>query len=532
MTYLTDLAQRAKSFLDGPAKGNHVEAVVQDRYDKRLWAEILAEVPPIKDLVEELNQRYDYTDKMIADVLNQFWQSDPRLRSQAEMDAGYLTNHAVSAHVASTPETVQTRAYTQHAKYGAAMATISVGQTVRDFLASNKDLHDQQQKARDAQQQQQDAQQQVQEAADALGDAAGEHRGEGPLTQAQATAAATLEASLAAAITAVEVALVAAQDASEPVRDGLRAPIRKAVIAAGNELADEAEMMRAWGVNAGELQQMSFQERADLAKLLRGSRLHRFRALIGRFLMMAAAQRSRKVEFARDEVYSTEMSDRLPDVLGGEFAHLINRHTRLDFLQRLAEGQLLSRKYRGVEKVGQGAIIFICDNSQSMTLRDKDGVTREAWAKAFMLAMLDQARVAKRDFVGINFSSETQQKVWRFPAGKSKITDVISMTEHFFSGGTDVQRPLDLAMDILEKEFNDTGKTKADLCLVTDDECHVTPHWQQQYLARKQHLGFRTFGVAVGMAQPGGTLSALSDNVRSVQSFTDPMSVADILRIT
>lgn len=532
---LKDMISKAKSFLGAkPIVGTATDAVRADRYDKMLFQEILDEVPPIRDLVDELGGKYDYAEQMVADALNQFWQSDPQVRSQSAMDVGYLTNHAVATDIKSAPETAETRTYTQHDKYGAAMATIAVGGKIREFLKKNKELQEEQEKAKQAQQEQDAANQAAQDAQDAAEAEAGEYDGEGPLTAGQQAALDALQAALDAAAAAAVVADQATEDAqgaAKAAQTALRAPIREAVKDAGDELAEEAEMLRAWGVDPGELQQMNFSERADLARMLRSNRLNKFRALIGRFRMMAAAQRSRKIEFARDEVYSTEMSDRLPDVIGSEFAHLANKHTRLDFLTRLAEGQLLSRKYRGDEKVGQGAIIFLCDNSGSMSICDSTGMTREAWAKAFMLAMLDQARAAKRDFVGINFSSRGEQRVWRFPAGKCELRDVIEMTEHFFGGGTDFEQPLDKAMDILEAEFNETGKQRADLVLCTDDDCRVSIEWQKRYQARKDRLGFRTFGIAVGMANPGGALTALSDNVRAVTEFADPTSVADIMRV-
>ncbi len=156
---------------------------------------------------------------------------------------------------------------------------------------------------------------------------------------------------------------------------------------------------------------------------------------------------------------------------------------------------------------------------------------REAWAKAFALALLDQARESRRDFVAISFSSRSQQAVWHFPKGAADLTDVIAFTEHFFGGGTNFDQPLDKAIAILEREFNEAGKAKADLVFITDDECRVSTEWMASYLARKDRLAFRTFGVAVGMQRAGSTLAALSDNVRAITDFTDPAEVADIIQV-
>ena len=59
------------------------------------------------------------------------------------------------------------------------------------------------------------------------------------------------------------------------------------------------------------------------------------------------------------------------------------------------------------------------DTSHSMFEAGPGGVTREAWAEACALALLDQARHAGRDFVGIRFSAADKSKVFRFPADRS-----------------------------------------------------------------------------------------------------------------
>ena len=76
------------------------------------------------------------------------------------------------------------------------------------------------------------------------------------------------------------------------------------------------------------------------------------------------------------------------------------------------------------------------------------GVSGEAWAKACALALLDQARAARRDFAGILFSSASELAdvpVPRRPA--PAIGDVLDFAESFFGGGTDFAAPLDAAAE-------------------------------------------------------------------------------------
>ena len=53
-------------------------------------------------------------------------------------------------------------------------------------------------------------------------------------------------------------------------------------------------LMRAWGVEPGQLERMPFEQRARLAQRLSSGRLGRFAQLIGRFRQMAFGGRARK----------------------------------------------------------------------------------------------------------------------------------------------------------------------------------------------------------------------------------------------
>jgi uncharacterized protein with von Willebrand factor type A (vWA) domain len=574
-SYLGKTIGEAQGFLQRPGtKATEVDAVKQDTFDKNTFRQLLNEAPALEELTyQDLGQKYDYTEELVGDVFSEFWQSDPLLRSHKEMHPSFLLNHAVANDMARAPETPQTRVYTKHDKYGAAMATIAVTKKIKESLENAKEAQEAAEAAAAAEQELRDKIRELMEnmppgcfpgpgggggdeegdgppggVGSAPADGEGEDGeggacyfglpdgAEGPLTADNAQAFEDLVAALQEAQQAdlkYEETLAEAQDQAHAVEVRCQPEIRQAIEEAGNMLTDEAELFASWGVEDGVLKRMDFGQRQALASALRRNKMAEYRKLLGRFKMMQAAQSAKKVEFARDEAYDVELSGRLPDVLAGEFALLANEHTRLDFLERLSEDQLLSKKYRGIEKIGQGSIICLVDNSGSMSTKAGSGrgsgPTREAYAKAFALALLDQARSSNRDFVGINFSNAHQISVFRFPKGAADIHLAMRFVEEFYGGGTDFMEPIDRAMEILEAEYNDAGLIKADLCIVTDDDCRVSPQWLAKYKEKKDRLGFRMFGIAVGCTA-GNALSSLSDNVRSIQEFTDPMLVADIIR--
>lgn len=548
MILLDSMLGKARSWLGAtPTPTAARDAVRANRFEAALFQEVLEDAPHLQSLVTELNVRYDYTEDLMRDTLLQFYQGDPMVRARPEMDPGYLTNHAVATNLASLPQTAATRQFTKHSKYGAAMAAISVGGSIKEFLAENKELEEAAKAADQAQQalaqQQQDLQQACQGgegAADQLAAAMGDFDGNGPLTAAQAqaqasadTAAGTVEAALQTAEQAQQIAEQAQQaagEAADTAKQALRGPVANGVGKAHDQLAEEAALFRGWGISDGQVARMDFTERAQLAQRLRSHRLSKYIKELGRWRVMGQVQRAKRITPARDEVYDVELSGRLPDMLASELPLLATEPGRLDFLIRLAENRLLSKKYRGVELVGQGAIICCVDTSASMKKADQHGLPRELFAKGLALTMLDQARTEHRDFVGIIFANERNQRVFHFPKGEGAIEDVLAFTELFFAGGTSFEQPLDLAMDVLEQQFSAEHKAKGDIVLVTDDECAVSVPWMRTFQARKERLGFRVFGMALGMEQPGSTLDALSDNVRSVNDFIDPSVVADVVR--
>ena len=279
---------------------------------------------------------------------------------------------------------------------------------------------------------------------------------------------------------------------------------------------DERASAAAWGIDPGELQTMDFQARKDLAGRLSGSRMARFRELIGRFRMTARSEQARKAEFGRDELYSIALGRDLAEVLPSELVLLAHPRLREQFIRRFAEGQLLSRKWRGRQRAGDGPIIVLLDTSGSM---EGDA---EGWAKAFALSLMEVARHDSRAFTTILFSSRTQ--VHRVDG--TGLDAMVEVGETFLGGGTSYDRPL---ADAIAIATADAAFAKSDIVMVTDGECDMADAtWER--LAAAREGGLRVFGIAVG-TEPGAALERMCDNVRSICDFTDANSVSDIYTV-
>ncbi|MYY82939.1 VWA domain-containing protein [Streptomyces sp. SID335] len=486
-----------------PLPERHTAAVVVDRFDRLTWRDTYEQSAALRELTDELSARHECAADLLADVFLAAYQARPRLRERTDMALSRMANHQVVASLMESPAFAELHRETVGDPYAAAMAVLAQATALRRLL---DDTRDAQERA---------------ERADRTESAAQETDG-APDTER----------------TAHQAAEDAARDAAQALgaaAPGIRTVTRVAGARAAEAVREEAALMRAWGVGAGELERMPFDRRARLAERLRSSRLAAWAELIGRFRQMADGERARKVEHTSGELIGVTLGDDLSRVVPSELAHLGLPASRAVFAARYAAGQLMLYDSEGERTTGRGAVIACVDTSHSMYAEGPGGVTREAWAKACALALLDQARHGGRDFVGILFAAADKLQVFRFPADEAADADrVVDFAETFLGGGTSYQKPLSAALELLAEEFDAAARTRGDIVMLTDDECDVTEEWMRGWNDAKHRLGFRVFGLAVGAppaAEAGSVLDALCDNLRVVEDFTDVHAAADLFRV-
>ncbi|UZI31938.1 VWA domain-containing protein [Streptomyces sp. VB1] len=454
-----------------------------------------------------------------------------RLRERTEMAPSRLVNHQIVTALVESPDFTALRRETVGDPYAAAMAVLAQSGALRRMLERAQDAQGRADRAAKALQ---DADSAATAVAEALQRAAEEADEDGGVPASTADAVHRAIEAAEATGTAARVAARAAEQGAAAV-PGLRTAAHHAAAKAAEAAREEAVLMRAWGVGPGELERMPYARRARLAERLRAGRLARWAELIGRFRQMADGERARKVESTAGELVGVTLGDDLSRLIPSELANLGLPELRAVFAARYAAGELMLYDSRGEQPTGRGAVIACVDTSHSMYAAGPGGVTREAWSKACALALLDQARHAGRDFVGILFSAEDRIQVFRFPAGRpAGIERVLDFAETFLGGGTSYQTPLTAARELLEEEFDDAATTRGDIVMITDDECGVTEEWMRGWNDARRVLGFRVFGLAVGApgaAEAGSVLDALCDNLRSIEDLTDVHAAADLFRL-
>lgn len=430
-----------------------------------------------------------------------------------------------------SPDFAALRRETVGDPYAAAMAVLAQSGALRRTLERAQDAQGRAERAAKALQ---DADGAATAVAEALQRAAEEADEDGGVPASTADAVHRAIEAAEATGTAARLAARAAEQGAAAV-PGLRTAAHHAAAEAADAVREEAVLMRAWGVGPGELERMPYARRARLAERLRAGRLARWAELIGRFRQTADGERARKVESTAGELVGVTLGDDLSRLIPSELASLGLPELRAVFAARYAAGELMLYDNRGEQPTGRGAVIACVDTSHSMYAAGPGGVTREAWSKACVLALLDQARHAGRDFVGILFSAEDKVQVFRFPAGRSAcIERVLDFAETFLGGGTSYRTPLTTARELLEEEFDDAATTRGDIVMITDDECGVTEEWMRGWNDARRVLGFRVFGLAVGApgaAEAGSVLDVLCDNLRSIEDLTDVHAAADLFRL-
>lgn len=523
MGLISDLIDRAKSMLD-VAKPAETNAIVSNYFDRRDWQDIRSRSGAIDAQLTELGKTVDYVEDFGQDLHSALFKVDPMVREAASMADSHTLNRNVIEQVLNLPEVQHLRSYTAGDAYCSAVGMGGITDKVVETLVGVREASAEAEARRD------EAQKRADQAAQDLADAVA--AAEADPNEADAEIIEAILDGCGALQQAAQQAQQEATAAGEAAISSGRGQIRKAASQAAEDLDEEMALQDAFGIEPGTLKHMSVQERLELARKLRGSRLAAFAKLLGRFRNVQQAESRKRVTNAASEVHGVTFSDDITRVVAGELLNLADPSLETLMWARFASGQLLTYDVRGKEKMGQGPIVVVCDESGSMDIEMEGlGGTREAWSKALSLALLEQARHRGRDFFYIGFSSAGQVHVVKILNGEYTVDKVIAFTEHFFSGGTHYEGPLNTALDLIEEHYALDGNERPDIVFISDDAYRAMDEsFMTNWLRVKDKLSLVCYGIALG-ASYSGAMAQVADNVRSITDLTaDPREVGDLFR--
>jgi uncharacterized protein with von Willebrand factor type A (vWA) domain len=484
------------------------QVIRADKFDVGNYHQMRTKASELDDLANSRHVDNPSWENIVQDEFLGMYKANPEVRNEKEMRPTHKINHAALNRAMGTREWDELLTYTQLDEWAASMAAV-------DFGLKLQEIFDEEAELAELQKNMNEQDQQVQEALDFIEGLHGEG-GAGSDEMEQALAA-------------LQEALDGYGEASGSIDNGIKKhsnKLRQAGRQAAKHARDETEsssaLLDSFGTEPGALQRMDGTARMELAARIRNNRhLKELAEKVGRFVTLAMSEQAQKITHGVDEVHDIEMGNDLSRVLPSELIFLGDEDSEWLFLERFAEKKLLQYQLRGVEKVSRGAIICMIDSSGSMS------GSRDTWARAVGIALLHIAYRQNRDFYGIIFSSGYDDLIeFYFPKGLAQPNDVLDFAEAGYHGGTDFEKPVSRAVEVLRQQFNDDGAQKGDLVMITDGECAVSPDWLDRYHNAKEELAFRMYSCLIGMNS--ATLQVMSDDIYHITDFAQGGDVRDI----
>ena len=492
----------------------HATSVVCDTYDQKAYEKLKGQAQKLQELEESGKKELPTFPPLMQDVYSSLYKMAPELRSNGEILPSHRFHRTVIEQLMKTSEFKELRTYTKLDEFNSAMATLSLAGKTLALVP--KDIQDKAKEMNNLEGQIESLEDQVEGTNNLLNQAAGQiakAKAVGQETKSLQAQASEAEMSLKEAKQKLNNLEQALEEEIENKIPELRGAIRKATKEALEDVKETSEFLEQWGSDAGELQNMPVEEKLRRAQVLQNSdKMRQLAKLVGKFKRLALATQRTKIKEALSEVYDVVRGSDLDRVLPSEFDNLAHPLMKLDFYKRLVEGNLLIYEKKGKEKVGKGPIIVCCDNSGSML------GSKEFWSKAVALALLEIAKLQKRNYACIHFGSANEPiKLIEVPNGQASFETAVEIGSYFLNGGTDFMKPLTEATNLVEKqEFK-----KADIVFITDGECSVSDEFLKKFKEIKKEKAFKVISILVDMGSTTpAAVAEFSDDVQFISELS------------
>jgi uncharacterized protein with von Willebrand factor type A (vWA) domain len=292
------------------------------------------------------------------------------------------------------------------------------------------------------------------------------------------------------------------------------------------QIDEAADLLDSMGLGRGRGADVPAEKRLELGqRLMKSKKLQLLARLVGAFREVAFEARRKRIMRSPQTLHAVRIGSDLERLLPSEVLGLPKqRHTlHLDFLRRWAEGQLL--EYELIAASSRGPMVVCVDGSSSMS------GSKEIWAKAVALTLMEIARREKRRCLAIVFSSGGAPTEFEFlgdraKGGRARIIDdeVLRFAEHFPGGGTSFEEPLQRAVDAVAEGSYRRG----DIVFITDGEASVSKELVDRLAHEKKKHRFSIRGILVDATHSrSDTLESFSDDVKKVSDLTGD-SMADL----
>lgn len=235
-----------------------------------------------------------------------------------------------------------------------------------------------------------------------------------------------------------------------------------------------------------------------LAKLLEdNNEINKIIQKLGRNYI-SEEKKEKVTKCAKNEMFGIHKSNELVRVLPSELINLEDDDLEYLFYAKLLENSLLTYELSGdlikTEEIkNKGPIIACLDTSGSMK------GTPLLKAKALLLAVSKILEPENRELYVLLFGANNEiselnlnNSTTDANTNSSNTAALLSFLSKGYGGGTDFETPLNRSVQIIEKN---TTFINADILMITDGYCSVTPDFKNQFTHKKQQLDFSVYTV-------------------------------------
>lgn len=181
-----------------------------------------------------------------------------------------------------------------------------------------------------------------------------------------------------------------------------------------------------------------------------------------------------------------------------------------DFYDRYLNDNLLTIEMAAKKDKRKGPIILCYDGSGSMQGKKFDETL------AHILAILEISKIQKRKLVLIQFASASEP-LYIKAINPLTITagDVLDIMDTFICGGTDFEKPLSTAMEIIKQAKH----KNSDILFITDGQCEIHPNFREKFLALKRERKFKLYTIIMHSYtyKDYGDIGLISDEILDIR---------------
>lgn len=509
--------------------------VYTDRWDRRVYSELSGKAPVLQSLSERGAKELEVFSQLLMDLWATLFKADPLLKPKEQVRPVERMSRVVAEKLFEAQQYLELREFTTLDEFATTLALPILGEAALEVLLKKQEqLQQLQQQQEQADGMEQAAGQAGQAAADAQAQAddladqaaqaqAEEAEGAEQLAQ-QAQAAQQWANELGQQAQSAQLTFEQAQELLEQqaqallgefegqAGEELRRAMRSAAKEALNQTEETSELLAVWGVEPGEVQALSYEEKLELANRIKNSkRLKEVAKLAGRFRRLALAKQKEKVRRRAGKVVNIKRGRDLRRLIPHERRLLAHPFQRLNFLRRYSTHSLWVYEVEDEDTLGEGPVIWCLDESGSMSEE------QQIWLKAVSLGMFEAARHQKRTFVYIHYGGPGDPLfIKEIRPGQATYKDLVEIAEYYLGGGTDFEKPLAKALEYIEKGL------PADVLFGTDGQCAVSTAFLTRFNKARKEIPFSCYSVLInqGGSVSSATVEKFSDEVLEVSELS------------